>query len=272
MAGLGDVDRTAYAGGMAPLSPPEVDRYLRRIAVPDVTGRDRETLTRLQAAHLRAVPFENLDIHRDVPIALDPDRIVEKIVDRHRGGYCYEANSSFGRLLAALGYDVTMVSARVVRDGEVESQEFAHLALLVAVDGEPERFLTDVAFGDAFDAPMPLVDGFERVERFKRVRLVRRGDRWAYQDDRGDGWEGGYTFDTVPRSFGDYAEMNVWQQTAPESYFRTQPMCTILTDAGRVTLAGNRLIETGADGRVEREVDDAELDAIRRERFGIVLE
>lgn len=251
----------------------EVDRYLARIGAARPPGADAAALAELQLAHLRAVPFENLDIHRDVPILLEPDRIVEKIVDRRRGGYCYEANSLFGRLLDALGYRVDMVSARVVRSHGVESEEFAHLALLVETEDEPERFLADVAFGDAFDAPLPLRDGFERTERFKRVRLVRRGDRWAYQDDRGEGWEGGYTFDAVARCLGEFAEMNEWQQTAPESHFRTQPMCTMLVEGGRVTLAGDRLIETHADGRRERHVDDDDdFEALLHERFGVTFD
>lgn len=257
---------------MERLPAPEVERYLERIGSPTVAAPDRATLEHLQGSHLLHVPFENLDIHRSVSIELDHDAIAAKVIDRRRGGYCYEVNSLFGRLLTALGYDVEMVSARVMREGEIESQEFAHLTLLVRIGGEPHRFLADVAFGDAFEAPMPLVDGFERVERDKRVRLVRRGDRWAYQDDRGEGWSGGYTFSTQERRFDEFAEMNVWQQTAPESHFRTQPMSTVLTAAGRVTLAGRRLIVTNRSGRTEIELSDGEVPTVLRERFGIVLD
>lgn len=254
---------------MPPLTAEELDRYLARIGTERPEHADVDALERLQLAHLSSVPFENLDIHRDVPIELDHDRILAKIVGARRGGYCYEANSLFCRLLTTLGFRVDVVSARVVRDGEVESQEFAHLALLVDLPGG--RFLTDVAFGDAFETPLPLVDGFERVEWSKRVRLVRRGDRWAWQGDRGEGWQGGYTFSTEPRRFAEFAEMNLWQQTAPESVFRTQPMCTMLTGDGRTTIAGDRLIETGPAGRTETVLSEEELVALLRDRFGVVL-
>jgi N-hydroxyarylamine O-acetyltransferase len=250
----------------------DVERYLGRIGSPAIGAPDRTTLELLQGLHLLHVPFENLDIHRDVAIELDHAAIAAKVIDRRRGGYCYELNSLFGRLLAELGYDVEMISARVVREGGGESQEFAHLALLVRVDGEPAPFLTDVGFGDAFATPMPLLDGFERVERDKRVRLVRRGDRWAYQDHRGEGWSSGYTFSTRARRFDDFAEMNVWQQTAPESHFRTQPMSTMLTATGRVTLAGRRLIVTDRSQRMETELSEADVPTVLRERFGVVLD
>lgn len=257
---------------MAALTADELDRYLDRIGLQRPGAVDLPALTRLQLAHLSTVPFENLDIHRDVPIELDHDRILAKIVGARRGGYCYEANSLFARLLTTLGFGVAMISARVVREGELESQEFAHLALLVTIEGDEHRYLTDVAFGDAFEAPLPLLDGFERAERAKRVRLVRRGDRWAWQGDGGEGWQGGYTFSTVPRRLADFAAMNVWQQTAPESVFRTRPMCTRLTADGRVTIAGDRLIETGPAGRRETVLADGELPQVLRERFGVVLD
>ena len=63
-----------------------------------------------------------------------------------------------------------------------------------------------------------------------------------------------------------------WQQTSPESHFTIAPICSILTEDGRVTVRGRTLIETTSDVRNERDVDDdGELLAIYRERFGIVL-
>jgi len=49
---------------------------------------------------MMAVPFENLDIHRGVPIVLSVPAFYEKIVTKRRGGYCYELNGLFAWLLA----------------------------------------------------------------------------------------------------------------------------------------------------------------------------
>ena len=72
-----------------------------------------ETLRALHKAHMLAVPFENLDIHLGRPIVLDEDRLYRKIVGERRGGFCYELNGLFAALLRELGYEVTLLSARV---------------------------------------------------------------------------------------------------------------------------------------------------------------
>lgn len=60
-------------------------------------------LARLQLAHLRTVPFENLAVHLGERIALDPDTLHTNVVTRRRGGFCCELNGAFAALLISLG-------------------------------------------------------------------------------------------------------------------------------------------------------------------------
>ena len=57
----------------------------------------------LHRAHQLTVPFENLSIHLAEPISLDERDLIDKIVRRRRGGFCYELNGAFALLLEALG-------------------------------------------------------------------------------------------------------------------------------------------------------------------------
>ena len=111
-----------------------VPAYLNRIAYRGPTELTSETLCILHCRHLETVPFENLDISRSRPIVLDENRIVHKVVEEHRGGFCYELNSAFGALLRALGFQVTLLSGRVARADGSDSPEFDHLALRVDLD------------------------------------------------------------------------------------------------------------------------------------------
>jgi N-hydroxyarylamine O-acetyltransferase len=224
----------------------------------------------LQLAHLNRVPFENLDIHRDVAIVLDLEAIFDKVVARRRGGYCYELNSLFGALLTAVGYRVDLVAARVASDGGL-GPEFAHMALLVQTDEQDVPLLVDVGFGDAFTAPLPLIGGAELFDRDRLVRLTRHGSQWAYEEDRGSGWHMRYAFMTQPRQIADFQAMNVWQQTSPDSHFTAQAICSMLSADGRVTISGNRLIVTSSGERVERELLPSEIEATLRDRFGIEM-
>ena len=76
-----------------------LDSYLARISYSGPLAPTLENLRAIHYAHLLAVPFENLDIHRGMPIALDQEYLYDKIVLRRRGGFCYELNSLFAALL-----------------------------------------------------------------------------------------------------------------------------------------------------------------------------
>ena len=78
------------------------EAYLQRIGAAWSTA-DAAGLRSLHRAHQQAVPFENLSIHLSEPISLAEDDLVEKIIRRDRGGFCYELNGLFALLLEALG-------------------------------------------------------------------------------------------------------------------------------------------------------------------------
>src|SRR6186997_1883119 len=89
------------------------EAYLRRIGADRPLRADIKALRDLHLRHLRTVPFENLSIHLGEDIILEETLLLEKIVDRRRGGFCYELNGAFAALLESLGFDVTRHSARV---------------------------------------------------------------------------------------------------------------------------------------------------------------
>ncbi len=268
-------------GPLPDLTPDQLRAYLDRIGIDPATplgpvGPD--LLARLQLAHLETVPFENLDIHLGRAIALDHDRIAAKVIERRRGGYCYELNSVFGRLLQTLGFTVTLVSARIPDDGGGLSPEFDHLALLVdTVGGDgTDTHLVDVGFGDAATAPLPLRAGWEGIDRWGRVRLVEAADHWRYEEDRGRGWKLWYRFTTTPQDLGAFEGMNRFQQSSPDSHFTGRVICSRLTPTGRATVSEGRLITTEVgDGpepaRTERALADGELGPVLADDFGVTV-
>ena len=131
----------------------ELGAYLDRIGAGRSAKPDTAALRSLHRAHLLAVPFENLSIHLGEPISLEHGELIDKIVARRRGGFCYELNGAFALLLGALGFDVRLLAARVFGDGRL-GPPFDHLALLVrAIDGDGP-WLADVGFGDHSEFPL----------------------------------------------------------------------------------------------------------------------
>src|SRR6266404_2344713 len=109
----------------------DVHAYLNRINYQGPRTPTAETLRQLQVAHLLTVPFENLSIHGREPIVLEDEALFQKIVNRRRGGFCYEANGLFAALLRALGFEVAMLSAEVANAAGEFSPPFDHMALMV---------------------------------------------------------------------------------------------------------------------------------------------
>jgi N-hydroxyarylamine O-acetyltransferase len=226
-----------------------VEAYLQRIGYDGGQIPDAETLRNLHHAHLLAVPFENLDIHLGRPIVLDEKSFYEKIVLRRRGGFCYEANGLFAALLRELGFDVTLLSARVM-DGGKPGPEFDHLTLLVQLE---ERWLADVGFGDSFREPLRLDDPNEQRQTHGAYRLARDGEQWTVlARSSGNVWKPQYGFTLRPCQLADFADMCHYHQTSPESHFTQKRVCSLATPAGRVTLSDMRLIITQNGERQEK--------------------
>ena len=109
----------------------EARAYLKRIGYTEDIQKDKETLNGLIRAHLEQVPFENLDVCElgEVP-SLDEGKLFEKIVEKNRGGYCFELNTLFLALLRALGFTVYPVAVRVLWNRDI-LPPVSHMALVV---------------------------------------------------------------------------------------------------------------------------------------------
>ena len=246
-----------------------ITQYLRRIQYEDSTTPSERTLRMLHIAHQQRVPFENLDIHLGRKIILDEELLFDKIVLSHRGGFCYELNGLFSELLCALGFTVTMLSARVVREDGGFGPEFDHLTLLVE---QEKRWLVDVGFGDSFQAPLLLDSRSEQSDGSARYRIRALDGALLLERNSNDVWKAQYTFTLVPHTLAEFSEMCEYHQTSPNSHFMKQRLCTLPTGDGRVTLSGDSFITTLDGQKTELPIrSEAEYVAILKKYFGIQL-
>jgi len=251
--------------------PLDVNAYLNRIGYQGPLEPSAQTLRDLHVAHLRTVPFENLSIHSHEPIVLDDAALFEKVVQRRRGGFCYELNGLFTALLRSLGFEVEMLSAAVARPTGGYGDDFDHMTLLVKLE---QRWIADVGFGDSFIEPLLLDDPGEQTQGDRAYKFVSDGDHRVLMQRNYDGtWASQYRFTLTPQVYADYEEMCEYQQTSPESHFTKGRICTRATSTGRVTLSELHLITTlNAGERAEEDLaGEEEYTAALREHFGIVM-
>jgi N-hydroxyarylamine O-acetyltransferase len=256
-----------------------VKAYLERIHYRGSLAPTAATLRELQVAHLLTVPFENLSIHSREPIVLEDEALYTKIVERKRGGFCYECNGLFAALLRALGFDVTMLSAEVANAEGGFSQPFDHMTLMVKLE---QRWLADVGFGDSFLEPLLLDERGEQSQRERAYQIVPGGDYLILSRRDSDEWKPQYRFTLQPYQHEDFADMCRYHQTSPQSHFTQGRICSRATAAGgRITLstaAGPtlsemRLITTSSNGdRHEQILQSSEeyADSLRK-HFGVVM-
>ncbi|MFF5344886.1 arylamine N-acetyltransferase [Streptomyces althioticus] len=264
------------------------DAYLRRLGVERPARPTPDALRELHLRHVRTVPFENLSVHLGEEIVLDEKRLVDKVVGAGRGGFCYELNGAFGALLTALGYDVTLLAARVYGEGGRLGIPYDHLALRVRTDDGGD-WLADVGFGSHFHLPLAVGERGEQLDPAGVFRVaeagadaagVRGGYRTVNAVDAADLdvlREGRpvYRLETRPRALADFTAGAWWHRTSPHSHFTRSLVCSRVTeDGGRITLSGRRLTLTAPDGtRRERETGSgAEVLGIYRDEFGITMD
>jgi N-hydroxyarylamine O-acetyltransferase len=247
-----------------------LDAYFSRIHYSGPRDPSLETLRGLHRAHLFAVPFENLDIHTGRRIVLDEEAIFEKIVTRRRGGFCYEQNGLFAAVLRALGFDVTLLEARVSRADGTFGIPFDHLTLAVQLE---DRWLADVGFGDSFLDPLRLDDPVEQTQGGEAFRVEHDGTQGIYARRVNGEWRGQYRFFLAPRTLSDFVPGCHYHQTSPLTSFTHKRVCSRATPEGRITLSDLKWIVTRDGQRDERELpDEAAFRLVLREHFGIDLD
>lgn len=244
----------------------QVDAYLARIGMGRPVRADAAALRELQHRHLLAVPFENLSIHLGGEIVLEERALLDKVVGQRRGGFCYELNGVFAALLTALGFDVTLLAARVHTPAGL-GPPFDHLTLRVAT---PEPWLVDVGFGRNSQYPVRLDvrDDQTDPDGTFRITPLAEGDIDVSKDG-----EPQYRIESRGRTLGEFEPTCWWHQTSPKSPFTRSLVCSMLTDSGRVTLSDRTFIRTTGDQRDEEVLtSDDEVLATYRTEFGVVLE
>jgi len=218
----------------------DVSQYLARIQVGAPISIDLTSLTKLQTAHLKAVPFENLDIHYGKHITLDVERFFEKIVINKRGGFCYEINGLFHALLCKLGFNAKIISASTSREDGGFAEEYNHLAIVVTIDGVD--YLVDAGFGRFAVTPLQIGTDSLMFDGIAKYQITKHdGDYFMVSRVEAGGDAPEYIFTLTERRLDEFTEMCEFQQTSPDSHFTQNKIISILKDYGRITLTNTQL-------------------------------
>jgi N-hydroxyarylamine O-acetyltransferase len=260
---------TWYTGPVM-ISDADVAAYLGRVGLASPPAPTAAGLAELHLAHATHIPFENLDVLLGRPIRLDPVSLHQKLVRERRGGYCFEQNLLFSRVLEALGYRVTKLAARVRYRADSKLLPRTHMLLLLDIEGE--AWIADVGFGGSGPlVPLKLAAGIEQRQYFWKYRLVEDGAAWVLQALRAGAWQDFYAFTLEPQEDVDYEVANYYVSTHPDSPFTRTLAAQLPTPEARSLLRNRELTIERADGVETRIIAETELPGVLETHFGLVL-
>jgi N-hydroxyarylamine O-acetyltransferase len=250
-------------------SPINLFAYFQRIEYAGGPTASVETLRELHVAHATHIPFENIDVMLKRPIRLDLESLQAKLVRDRRGGYCFEQNLLFAAILKQIGFDVTLLQARV-RFGTQRMIPRTHLLLAVTIDSE--RWLADLGFGSyGLLQPIPLRPG-EYHQCFWTYRLEREGDQWVLRAPVGGAWQDLYVFDLSPQLAVDFEPPNHYVSTHPDSRFVQTLTVQNVSPDRRLVLRNSELTTSTRTGDSRRQLTSTtELFEVLATQFGLHL-
>ena len=250
---------------------PDLSGYLERIGLTEAPPVCLEGLDALIWAHQTHVPFEDLNTGwLRLPVSLEIPALDDKVVLRRRGGYCYELNALFTRLLLDLGFDARSVFCRVVR-GRDFLPPCAHRAVVVALGDR--LYFCDVGFGGPMPAgALEIADGAGRDARGEYFRVDRFDEYWwtVSRDTSAGVREAVLQFNTFPQTPQEFIAANLKSALDPESIFVRQVLVNLRTANGALSVTDDAFtVRENGQARTAPVPDDAALRRILREHFGI---
>lgn len=247
-----------------------ITHYLQRIGYTSSLEPTLETLTALQKAHLFNIPFENLDIHQHIPITLSTNNFYKKIVEQHRGGFCFELNALFYELLQHLGFDVSYLGASVFHTKNGYGEMFAHLALKVML--HQKAYLVDVGFGEFAFSPLEIHNNTLQQDFRASFIIEQEEDVFTVFRVSPEMKMPEYRFLMTDCQLEDFSQMCQHLQTSADSFFTQKKFITLPTPTGRISLMGNMLKTTIQETVLEEEIISEEgYHHTLKTYFGVVL-
>lgn len=253
----------------------QVEKYLARIGYTGSRAITGKTLDALIWANISHVPFENLEVYefRKVP-SLDPEDLYDKIVERRRGGYCFELNTLFGELLNAMGFPTYPVVVRLLgRPGPL--RPYAHKGLISQAEGK--FWYCDVGYGGPgpkgvveIRAGEQTVGGVTYVGAFRPHTndfLIRRPDGQGGMTDV-------LSFAQRPIEPCDFLPLNYYCANPESSHFKVARTVNLTLPNGSKALTGSHFThrENGAVIAEKTVTTLPELLDLLREEYGLTVD
>ena len=121
----------------------DVEEYLDRLNI-QAKEPSFDLVKAIQKKHIESFSFNNIAVFLEDEISLNTDTILEKIVRKNYGGYCFEHNQLLHDILNFLGFKVRLLIAKVLMNQDIDTARTHRITLL---EYEGKNYIVDVGFG-----------------------------------------------------------------------------------------------------------------------------
>uniref|UniRef100_A0A8C9AQB5 arylamine N-acetyltransferase n=1 Tax=Prolemur simus TaxID=1328070 RepID=A0A8C9AQB5_PROSS len=274
-----------------------IEAYFERIGYKNSRKNlDLETLTDILQHHIRAIPFENLNIHCGEAMELGLQAIFDQVVRRNRGGWCLQVNQLLYWALSTMGFETTILGGYVyITAVDKYSSNMIHLVLQVTIGSR--KYIVDAGFGRSYQMwqPLELISGKDQPQVPCIFRLREESGIWYLDQIRREQYVPNeeflnsdlleknkyrkiYSFTLKPRTIEEFESINTYLQESPASVFTSKSFCSLQTPEGVHCLVGWTLTsrvfnyKDNIDLVELKTLDEEEIEEVLKNIFNISLE
>nr|XP_012640487.1 arylamine N-acetyltransferase 1-like [Microcebus murinus] len=275
----------------------DIEAYFERIGYKNSRKNlDLETLTDILQHHIRAIPFENLNIHCGEAMELGLQAIFDQVVRKNRGGWCLQVNQLLYWALCTIGFETTILGGYVyITAADKYSSNMIHLVLQVTIGSR--KYIVDAGFGRSYQMwqPLELISGQDQPQVPCIFRLREESGIWYLDQIRREQYIPNkeflnsdllennkyrkiYSFTLEPRTIEDFEPINTYLQESPASVFTSKSFCSLQTTEGVHCLVGWTLTsrifnyKDNIDLVEFKTLDEQEIEEVLKNIFNISLE
>lgn len=260
-----------YKDFFRPITNTEALAYLERLGMQKPAAADEAALDKLIYAHQCSIPFENINPLNSLSVSLKTDDLVKKIITEKRGGFCFELNTLFCRLLEYCGYEVHGCRAGMLWDSGPRA--LAHHRGNIVRIGE-DNYYCDVGCGGPQPAAaIKIENGSAKTAAGETFSVSRKDEYWWILRRAGcHGPENILEFTLVPEFEANFITPCYYCAASPDSKFTRKLRLGLRTENGSISVSGNTFIKTENGIRTERIINTKEeLCRITKNEFGLSL-
>ena len=197
----------------------------------------------IQKKHLENFSFNNIAVLLKQPILLEIEDIIEKIVIKNLGGYCFEHNKLLHDVLQSLGFNVRILIARVINNQDIDAPR-THRITLLECNGN--QYLVDVGFGALCpNTPLKINDSDDGSQKY---RIIQNKDN-DYQLEllTPKGYFSLYQFNLAKYTQSDCIMGNFYSSNYPNAVFVNNFVIALQRQDMTLSLRNNTYHRIGED-------------------------